>query len=611
MSRIKEIISIDIGSTNSQMARKYVDLDNKNKPINWNEKNITSNLISDSSTNNNIPTVFLKWIGQGDRPSKWQRDIPAGNIALGLIKERFENDIEVIREFKKDLFYTDEEKQNDPEKAKKYEKACEHVKAFLEYLREVKNTNVSNQYEPEETKTYITVPVRSKNSDFAVIKKLAEEIRWSNVEILDEAKSALDFAIFKPDSELMEGIKKSTVNDIIHVLLIDIGGSTTDIIHVEISPDGKGSYKSDYKTQWPPIAETDTLGCIEIDKAIADLMLKKEYLLENLVNAQIDKEGYINFTKFKEKWSDKAKEGQVVPYLDDLRNLACDPNEQVFAPVNYSKETDKLGRKEFEDLIHNYIIKMQNAIRSVLNHDKIKEQELDYVVLTGGGSEMYGIEEMVLGKLNIENPLNFTKIKKNPVACIHGCRENPSAACCLGNLLDKTEITCTNHINGNYFAEVEVYTNDAKVIASYSGLKERKIGGKPNLPKGSVYKFSFQFKIAEDLKPLPVNIKYDFAKEISISSGENLIFRITVFRQNSDSETKYIESSWLYRSERTITQCGRDFLDKIWNGKQSRTIKLKNSIKASISENRKISIKPAFAAEGFTEEYQTTKEIEF
>ncbi len=612
--RIKEIVSIDIGSTNSQMACKYVDMDKQNKPINWNEKDPTRNLISDSPANTNIPTLLVEWKGNGDRPS-WTREKPAGNYAVEVRDKAGADSINVICEFKKDLFYTEEEKQQDPEKAKKYEEAKKYVEEFLKYLKEIfDGSNVSDKYNntaETEKKTYITVPVRSKNSDFDVIRQCAEAARWNNIEILDEARSALDYAIFKPDSELMEGIKNSTVNDVIHVLLIDIGGSTTDIVHVEISPDGKDSYRSDYKTQWPPIGETDTLGCLEIDKAIADLMLKKGYILERPVNAGIEKNGYKQFTKFKEIWSDKAKEGQIVPDLGSLLNYRYDEDEDITAPVSYKKETNKLGRREFEDLIKNYIIKQQNAIRSVLKHDNISEQELDYVVLTGGGSEMYGIEEMILGRLNVENPLNFTKIKGNPVRCIHGCRENPSAACCLGNLLDKTEITCTNHISGNYSIEVEVYANNASVIANYSGLHEKKQGGKPELPKGSIRKTRFDFTIAKDMNALPVRRTCNFNEEITVMSGQNLIFRLTVYRQNPDSQEKYIERSWLSRSERTLTQTGKDFWDELWNGGQVRVLTLQNKIAVSISENRQIAVKQSFSAKGFTAGYNTAMEIKF
>ncbi len=604
MGRIKEIISIDFGSTNSQMARKYIDLDNGDRSIDWNEKNLTSNLISDSAGSKNIPTVILNWTGKGERPQTWPSDQPAGNDVEYLLKSEFGDNVEVIREFKRDLFYTDEEKNSDPAKMEKYKAACENLKIFLKYLKNIMETNVAGKYEPEESQVYITVPVRSKNSDFETIRKIAEEAGWKNIEILDEAKSALDFAMFKTDSELMAGIKKLTVNQSLHALLIDIGGSTTDIVHVVVSPDGTGGYKSDYKTQWPPIGTTDTLGCIEIDKAIVDFFLKEEYLLKDLVEEEIKKTGYNTFTKYKEKWSNVAKQNSLIPDLKDLSNFMMDFPRMADKGIKYGKlnNSKKLGRKEFQRLINGYIEKLQNAIREVLSRDGIKESELDYVILTGGGSEMYGIEDMILGKLGVKNPLDLKKIKENPKACIHGCQQNPSAACCLGSLLDKTAITCINHINGKYFCEVEVYTANAEVIYNY-GLGKLQTG-KPDLPEGANHEFTFRFDIAEDLEPLPKHGTSKFDKNVIISSGENLLFRITIYRQNPDSESPCIECSWVYKSERSLFKT----LGNFWTEKY-KEIKLKNEIEISISENRQISVKPTFSAPGYNSSYANAKEV--
>lgn len=607
--RIKEIVCIDFGSTNSQMGHKYVDC-KTGKAIDWNDEDYTKNLINDIPENKNdtnIPTVLLKWVGSENGKPYWDRDIPAGKAVDSLSREQFKEDIEIIREFKKDLYYSNEEKRSDPQKAKKYEEACANVKEFFKFLKEIKYNNVAKTLIPNETETIITLPARSTNEDMDIIKRLASEAGWENITTRDEARSALDYAVYKPDSELMKGIKNSTVTQCVHVLLIDIGGSTTDILHAEIKPDGNGSYESDYKSFWPKQAESDTLGGIDIDKKIAELLIKRKHVVKGLAEEEIDKHGYMKFRKFKEAWSNQVdKPASELMGMDDL---VCDFKARKFAECIYDdlSEGEKLNRKDFEEIIEEYIVKLQKAIRSVLKHDDVKEQDIDYIVLAGGGSLMYGIDEMILGKFNVSEPLDFAKIKKNPAALIHGEKKNPSAVCCFGNLFDKTDIICRNHINDNYSAEMEVYTNDAKVLFYYDGMGEKSKDGKAALPQHSKYQYTLKFDIAKDMEPLPLSKTSTFDKKIQIVSGENMLFRITVYRQSSDSENKNIECSWLYKSERNISKWVADGVRNFLFGAQSNTIPLSISVHREIDENRKISIATNYSAEGFCSNEKTTK----
>ena len=607
--RIKEIVCIDLGSTNSQMGHKYINIDT-GETIEWYNQDYTRNLINDipeDKYNTNIPTVLLKWIGNPESKPMWEREVPAGKEVFNIVKRHFVKDIEVIREFKKDLYYSDEEKKQDPDKAEKNRKALEYTQEFFSFLKEIKEKNVAKAIVPDEIETIITVPARSRNEDMTFIKKCAEKAGWKNITTRDEARSAMDYAIHKPDSELLNGIKSLTVFEKTHVLLIDIGGSTTDIIHAEIRPDGDGGYKAEYCAVWPSkLGETDTLGGIDIDKAVAELMIKKGYVIDSLAQEEIKNYGYEVFRAFKEQWSSRAKIDEVVPGYGQLDSLTVDMKTRQFAKVLYDEIEDKnkLGRLDFYALIKSYLEKMQQAIRNVLLSDGLQEKEIDYIVLTGGGSSMFGIEEMMLGELDLKDPLDFTKLKENPERIIHGEPSNPSAVCCLGNLFDKKDIQCVNHINGTYTAKVDVFIDDVSTLISFCGSQKESKTGMVSVPDTAKLQFTFDLEIASDKGALPISGKKEYAHDVEILSSENFLFRITVYREDSSSGEPDIECSWLYKSERGLGKA----LGNFFFGSSKSNITLKNEIKFSIDENRHITIRPSYFAEGYSS-YTPAKQI--
>ena len=83
---------------------------------------------------------------------------------FGITAQNVQNtfyDVKLVREFKKDLFYTPEERSKDPNKQKLYDDAIKYVGMFLKYLK--KRESEERTTEAEEEITYITVPVRAQS----------------------------------------------------------------------------------------------------------------------------------------------------------------------------------------------------------------------------------------------------------------------------------------------------------------------------------------------------------------------------------------------------------------------------------------------------------------
>lgn len=554
-NEIKRVVSIDLGSTNSQLGvREFYK--ESGQPVDY--KKTFEYLISDNASAD-IPTVLLKWKGTDKAPDNFDEN--CGSKAYSYIKSFHKDNIEVITEFKKDLFIP-EGSNND---IKKQEEAKENTEKFLRYLKGMMNDSRANYNDNIEENVIITVPVRFSDIDRRAMKKIAQSAGWKNITIRDEANSALDYAVCQPESPVLKALENSTATEenALNVLLIDIGGSTTDIVYTSVYPDGKGSYIYRPKTSWPDIEETETLGQIEVDKAVCELLLREKYLLDDSVKEEIEFYGYKKFREFKEIWSDNAKKNKIIESLNGLHEFESNSFKRTFSEVFYEEEPEekKLDKQKFELLIKNYIEKMQDAIRYVLKREKLKEDDIDIVVLSGGGSKLYGIKEMLLGSLsNINNPLNFSKLKKDESRIITH-KNNPSAVCCMGNLIEHKNIKCIPHINGIYSMELEFFTASAKEVGNDwkgSDYLDSSAKKKVALPSSSRIQFNKSIELNTDKQALPINKTFTENCNLSIKTGEKPNCRITIFKKSSKDGKKYIQCSWLSLTTRDLDRTTKD-----------------------------------------------------
>lgn len=608
---IKRVISIDFGSTNSQVGVRFFDKAS-GKPLD-NKNNLEAYLISDSNATTNIPTVLAKWKGD---PEKKPNNL-FGNNLYANIDSYDSDDCEIITEFKKDLFYS-KDLEKDELKKVRYENAKKYTEEFLKYIHDeiLINGNRGNDYVADETRVVLTVPARSTQDDKITMTEIAKNAGWGNVSVAEdvrnEERSALDYAVYCPDSPLLKGLEQSTATSrgYSHILMIDIGGSTTDIVHAKIKPSANGGYEYETYARWPEeTGESKTLGQIDIDKAVYDFMVRKGFILHHLAEQNIKWVGYKYFRDFKENWSNQAKVDNKVLKLGRLQEFAYDPDEGEMAPVLY--KNSPIGREEFKQLTKDYIEKLQNAVRIVLKHDNIKEEDIDYVILSGGGSKMYGIREMITGDLNtVSNPLKFTKIMNDKSRCIESRGENPSAMCCMGNLIDTTQkIKCKAHINGAYYVEIDIFKGPAGDLNK--GNFKVEDGIKPILPNNAVLKKEnkFKFSINSDMDALPLSKEKTIDFKMNLTTGDKIACRITVFKKAPSGISSHIQKSWIFATDRDLFRTMSDGWNIFWGKDGNSNVSGVLKISYTISENETISIKPTFIVDGFTDGRNTAQQI--
>lgn len=589
----RRITSIDIGSTNSQIAQIImVSKDGKN----WKcEKEIKKEeqLLIRTDGSENHPTVILQ---KCDLNQDQKSRINIESDALfGITAQNVQNtfyDVKLVREFKKDLFYTPEERSKDPNKQKLYDDAIKYVGMFLKYLK--KRESEERTTEAEEEITYITVPVRAQSYLRERMHTLAEEAGWKNVCIRDEAESILRYALAKNHSELYGLIGNLTRQQKLWVLILDIGGSTTDILLTRIGPDGSGNFNADIVGQWPDEDESYTLGGIDIDKKLCEWLVDGGYLQPDAVKANIKWNGYGYFREFKEMLSvslrNNAEVEELLGNIKQLEKLEQGRN-TIWSDNDYKKSDRKISPQIYcSEIAKEYVELLGYSIGKMLDKYNLAAEDIDYVMLSGGGAKMYGIEELLLGTYpGLINTINFAKAKRNSGIFIPDyC--NPSALCALGNVLPVPNIPFKNHSSGQYELDIRIYAAPSSNTSGWDKEHEKPVV----LPDKFIQVYrATRLVLAKDGEALPMVKEFHYTPIVDVKVNHSIVYVIQIDRVMGKKRS--FQKAWTSFSMRTP---GRTFADLFKNKSESRKIRGDIKVSVTIEENRTICITPLMNFDG-------------
>lgn len=552
---IYKLTSIDIGSTMSQMAQAYVDSSDGCKTwiIKKTKARDTDYLISDDGIKN-IPTIILK---TGDlTPDQLAFADTKEEYLCGKAAERVYESIyncPVISEFKKDFFCSDKAFEE-------YKKACEAIEIFLKYLKKLSDLQ-EQQYQDDvvEEKTIITMPVRCNADEIKKMKEMALSAGWKNIEIKDEARSIIRYETCSNNSTVLAKLKDFTALQHLNVLILDLGGSTADILVSKVSPDGKGGFVCDNVGQWPEVGETDTLGGIDIDKNLCNWMLEHEFIIEEETEKLVSIRGYNDFRKFKERNMGVLRTGKSIQDLG-MDKYEFNLRERLSSNVNYSESALKLDGKVFlEEIAGDYYLKLQSAIRKVLKKSSVKEDEVDLVIVSGGGSNIYGIKELLLGELSVENPLDFKKIKEDK-SLLKADFSYPSALCAISNVLPAGKVSFVNHALYNYNVGVDVY--ELPLVKEHEFLEEyKRSSGTERLALLNSLKCVYYKKTKDIIKfgePLPYKKEVTEDFDLPYKNKVNYIYTVKIYAEKDGKD--YYQYGFFDCSYRTLRTMWNDML---------------------------------------------------
>ena len=371
---MERLIGIDFGTSTSVLRTKMYDND---KPVG--EQLYVQPVVFNNGASM-VPTIL-----------RCRDDI----YTFGYEAEMPARNSTVYSSFKLDL------QSEDPEKK---EKAKLLTMKFFQYLfEEYKHQEITGFLgDPNvPNTTYISYPVKweSETRDFMI--ETAQEAGFENIIGMDEAEAAIR-AITLQCSDVLHSEGLIFDGKTSNVLLIDMGAGTTDIVICKYTPGKENT--NEILTTWPKGGNI-TFGGQEIDVVLKDYIVSK-FPIEFQENIRKK----ITTDKIK-AW----KENTVSPSLkNNLTVTECGYAENIASYMDIMLDEFCLDKEELERILGEYIIQFVQLIGGAIMDSGLSPEDIDLIVLTGGHSKWYFVEDILSGKIDKFGDLNLTQIYDNP-----------------------------------------------------------------------------------------------------------------------------------------------------------------------------------------------------
>ncbi len=303
------------------------------------------------------------------------------------------------------------------------------TREFFRYLYETYKQQSANLGSPDDSEeTVVSYPVKwcRETADFML--EAAGAAGFKNVRGMDEATAAVSTVMCQSSGEtgLMYSYKSG------HLLLIDMGAGTTDLVVCRYMPSGN-SVNLVPITNWPRSSDEPTFGGREIDAVLERYV--ENYITNSAANPMIATMAHDLAAKKGEakKWKElnvsvNLRKGERVNscgYISAFRKML-------------SRDFPSFDRADFEKLIesglNDYAALIKGCLDDAAKQDK-SFKSVDLVILTGGHSAWYFAKEMLSGGDHcIAHPaLSYVQEDKNRIIGL----TNPQSTVSLGLIYSK------------------------------------------------------------------------------------------------------------------------------------------------------------------------------
>lgn len=420
-------LGIDFGSTNSVMAWRLYK---------WTE---AEGWQPDEQNNkgNNIVRCPTMLVFKKDNPSHANVQAEPDDVIIGSRADELSNDpLEpaVAKTNFKPVFY------DAPEGSEAQREAAELIGLFMKHLHQLYQGDILASLPNEVLKdmcttVHISTPVRAGKIHRDRMAELAQKAGFSHdgkYSFIDtsrnEAECVMHLTVDENISNMQRLMNISNGKAALTLMFVDVGGSTTDIelIKQEMHSAGKSTQ---VLAMWPKENVQYMLGGCEVDRAIFDYLVSKECLIPRYAEEAWNQgTGKTLFRKLKENNNENLRAGKEIAKLGSIVSACGDPDEEE-RPRN--KYVDyKITKEVFEqEICARYINDLCAALRDVLK-SKAGEDEVDAVFLTGAGSRLYFIHDLILGRYGSQ-PLQLTQIQKEP-SRLFDSYSDPAICCAEG-----------------------------------------------------------------------------------------------------------------------------------------------------------------------------------
>ncbi|MBQ9854654.1 MAG: Hsp70 family protein, partial [Clostridia bacterium] len=292
---------------------------------------------------------------------------------------------------------------------------------YSEFKREVYERMPREVLSSLKTTLHISTPVRAGESQIDLMRQIAQKsgfVPENGIDLINTDRNEADCikhlaCVSHP--EVISRMNNYGGEGDMYMLFIDIGGSTTDIELIRQSAirsfDEKGAPMS-VVAMWPKKNIKRPLGGCEVDQAICDYLVKGGFLLPNEVKKALESgNAKTRFRQFKETINNRLRDGMNVNNLGRLNEYAQD-EDWNHAERRFNEKTPITPEIYENEICADYIDRMVQAIKEVFMETGVRQEQVDAVFVTGAGSKLYFIHDLLLGKMGT-SPLTLKKIMED------------------------------------------------------------------------------------------------------------------------------------------------------------------------------------------------------
>lgn len=303
----------------------------------------------------------------------------------------------------------------DPEKRALARRLTEEFFAYLskQYRAQADSGHLGDA--EDEERTVISYPVKWSEETKRFMVEAARKADFPNVTGMDEAQAAIQAVTVMSDRHLRNN-NLLVYGKNSNILLIDMGAGTTDLVLCRYTPGEKA--KKEILSTWPKDGSI-LFGGREIDALLRNFFWDKmdETDAEDLFKR-------IGTDKFK-SW----KEELVSPALrhnDSVREFEV--LDSYVEMMGIDMDAYCLDRSSFEACMGDYLKQLPTLIKGCISNSGISGRNVDLVIVTGGHSQWYFVEDILAGRMPQLGKVDLPRIQENPARIIPIARPQETVA---------------------------------------------------------------------------------------------------------------------------------------------------------------------------------------
>lgn len=394
-TKIVRYIGIDFGTSSSVVC--YKDYHPDGTPVTPGDPV----MVKFSEYSNLIPTLVLE-----DTGSRYFGD-------EAEVKAEYEPE-RLYSEFKMDLVDSEDSR---------YEKALELTRAFIGRLHEQYMNNATSPIDAAvEEHTYVSYPAKWPEAVRDLMVEVASTAGFANVAGMTEPEAAMRYFLTTKTGKYKELANRGVIkaDHPISVLLIDMGAGTSDFVLYRYVIRDNGRHEHTTLGTWPESAGDAEqrgvhLGGREIDAGLFDSVIQPA------LPAGFEKKG-ASWDRTVKSDTRKWKETVLSPELREGKTVTRLPSRvaQLISLVSDAPlPAIEVGRAQFQALFRDYLDHWVNLVETLLQRTTAPdgpgaEQQVDLVILTGGHSQWYWIDDLLSGALPGCGSAALEKVRNDP-----------------------------------------------------------------------------------------------------------------------------------------------------------------------------------------------------